>query len=724
MPTIKDIALRAGVSQGTVSNVFNGRGNVSVEKINLVRQAALELGYKADVKAKLLRQGITNNIAVLLPDIKVGYYAELYSRLQERLIPEGYTLNLYLTKDMPAIEKTVINSISDSKVDGVVSVTCLTNPEKYYTAENLGDAKLLFALRKPKMEAFYVGFDYRKAGREMAESVLSKGFRHIGIFTGPKEQSSEYDFYSGVIEVLDRENCTVIFLEAEYAQMKSRAFEFFEQPVRPDCILTSNLPLKEAVENAAYYSDYEEAVEIVAVQSETQNYGSKSGGYGLDYLKVGDKISDILLERKKAEGAKEYFIDSAGFGGVYSGVKDHESDTLNVLLLASPTTVALSRIAPLFTKKTGIHLKIMSFSYDEIYNALSDYGDTGIYDIVRLDMAWLPWFSERILLPLPDMAGMQNQIYQNILPELYDDYCYMKGTAYGVPLDPSVQLLFYRKDLFEDVRIKRGYYEKYRRELKVPENFRELNQIAEYFTAKYNTESQTEYGMTMVAGNASFAACEVLPRLMAYKDSFFNKDREFELNNPEMVRALDDYLNMARYCKDGNSQWWDSATNDFASGKAAMTIVFANYASQVIGSQSTKVAGKIGFAPIPEGKPLLGGGVLSVMKSCRKVKSAMEFLKWVSSDETAYMITMLGGVTANPKVYRNLEILERYPWMECVKESFGIGIGRKNLISREKFINERKVVNVLGMAVKNALAGGLDSQGALEFATKEIKKLL
>ena len=40
MPTIKDIAREAGVSHGTVSNVINGRGNVSVEKIQLVWQAA------------------------------------------------------------------------------------------------------------------------------------------------------------------------------------------------------------------------------------------------------------------------------------------------------------------------------------------------------------------------------------------------------------------------------------------------------------------------------------------------------------------------------------------------------------------------------------------------------------------------------------------------------------------------------------------------------------
>ena len=38
MPTIKDIAAKAGVSHGTVSNVLNKRGNVSAEKIQLVER--------------------------------------------------------------------------------------------------------------------------------------------------------------------------------------------------------------------------------------------------------------------------------------------------------------------------------------------------------------------------------------------------------------------------------------------------------------------------------------------------------------------------------------------------------------------------------------------------------------------------------------------------------------------------------------------------------------
>ena len=61
MPTIKDIAREAGVSHGTVSNVINGRGNVSVEKIRLVWQAAEKLGVGVptlrDIVSELMKPG-------------------------------------------------------------------------------------------------------------------------------------------------------------------------------------------------------------------------------------------------------------------------------------------------------------------------------------------------------------------------------------------------------------------------------------------------------------------------------------------------------------------------------------------------------------------------------------------------------------------------------------------------------------------------------------------
>ena len=74
MTTIKDIARAAGVAQGTVSNVLNGKGNVSSEKIRQVMDAAAALGYVPNERAKLLRKGRSNTLGVILPNIRSKQY--------------------------------------------------------------------------------------------------------------------------------------------------------------------------------------------------------------------------------------------------------------------------------------------------------------------------------------------------------------------------------------------------------------------------------------------------------------------------------------------------------------------------------------------------------------------------------------------------------------------------------------------------------------------------
>ena len=70
MATIKDIAKIAGVAQGTVSNVLNGRGNVSSDKIRRVLDACEQLGYIPNEQAKQLRQTRSRLIGVLLPNLR------------------------------------------------------------------------------------------------------------------------------------------------------------------------------------------------------------------------------------------------------------------------------------------------------------------------------------------------------------------------------------------------------------------------------------------------------------------------------------------------------------------------------------------------------------------------------------------------------------------------------------------------------------------------------
>ena len=125
MPTIKDIALAAGVSHATVSNVLNKKGNVSSEKIRLVEETARALGYRIDEQASLLRRGTTRTVAVILPDIRSARYCDLYVGILRKLEQCGYSARLFLTEDDPRRERHAVNSAIAAKACGILAVTCL-----------------------------------------------------------------------------------------------------------------------------------------------------------------------------------------------------------------------------------------------------------------------------------------------------------------------------------------------------------------------------------------------------------------------------------------------------------------------------------------------------------------------------------------------------------------------------------------------------------------------
>ena len=64
---IKDIALKAGVSVGTIDRVLHNRGEINENTRKKVLQMIDELGYKPNLLAKSLASKKVYRIAVLLP---------------------------------------------------------------------------------------------------------------------------------------------------------------------------------------------------------------------------------------------------------------------------------------------------------------------------------------------------------------------------------------------------------------------------------------------------------------------------------------------------------------------------------------------------------------------------------------------------------------------------------------------------------------------------------
>jgi LacI family transcriptional regulator, galactose operon repressor len=95
-PTIKDVALRAGVSIATVSRALNDKDDVSMETRERVREVARSVGYSADPTARSLVTQKTRVVGVVVGDnaghrdLSLVFFGKVLAAISRRLAQSSY----------------------------------------------------------------------------------------------------------------------------------------------------------------------------------------------------------------------------------------------------------------------------------------------------------------------------------------------------------------------------------------------------------------------------------------------------------------------------------------------------------------------------------------------------------------------------------------------------------------------------------------------------------
>jgi LacI family sucrose operon transcriptional repressor len=131
MPTIKDVALKAGVSVTTVSRVLNNRGYLSEELKKKVYDTMEELNYRPNELARSLSRSKSNIIGLIIPHVSHPFFGELTSHIEEHAYRNGYKLLLCNSQLDKHKEFEYIDMLRSSRVDGIIMSSHTLEVEAY-----------------------------------------------------------------------------------------------------------------------------------------------------------------------------------------------------------------------------------------------------------------------------------------------------------------------------------------------------------------------------------------------------------------------------------------------------------------------------------------------------------------------------------------------------------------------------------------------------------------
>jgi len=199
--SVKDVALRAGVSVGTVSNVLNRPDAVTERTREKVEQAMAELNFHRNASARQLRAGVSRTVGVIVMDVGNPYYTELARGIEDRLAAVDHTLILCSSDDDPLREERFLKLFAEQGVRGVL-VTPMSS-----TADRLGDLRRLgipSVLMDSSRNAQHpsVGVDHISGGRQAITHLLEQGHRRILYLAGPADLQQTRHRLRGAIEAI------------------------------------------------------------------------------------------------------------------------------------------------------------------------------------------------------------------------------------------------------------------------------------------------------------------------------------------------------------------------------------------------------------------------------------------------------------------------------------------------------------------------------------------
>lgn len=287
----------------------------------------------------------------------------------------------------------------------------------------------------------------------------------------------------------------------------------------------------------------------------------------------------------------------------------------------------------------------------------------------------------------------------------------IKKTLIGVPLYPEVQMLYYHKERFKEKGVK------------VPETFEEFVAAAEKMDDK-----NANFAGYVSRGDGIQAVYTLAPFVFGMGGRWLDENGRPDFTSDVFIKGLELYGSTLRKFgpKGIAGQGWAQNQVVFGMGNAAMNTDSSNFVSTYENPKKSKLAGKVGYAPILRGpagiRSTLISWCLSISSKSKHKEATWYFIQWLASKDMVARQAKMKIPVGRESVWKSKEYQSLMPkdWLTAFDKALPTAaVNQANPL----VVQVPETRDAIGKAIVAVIQGGNAKEAAMK-AQQDCLKIL
>lgn len=328
---------------------------------------------------------------------------------------------------------------------------------------------------------------------------------------------------------------------------------------------------------------------------------------------------------------------------------------IRVLCPIDPTFRTLKKLTPQLSELCGAQFEFINLPLDQLHSEILENRKLAKsrYDIIAVDLPWIGQLADKkVIMPLNDLLEVNDYRGLDFHATIWQaaQYC---GQQCGIPIQPTVELLFCRKDLLDDLG------------LGIPKTTDELLKAAKALHGARRGQSGivmnygrgTPVAHTFMQTMADFGSpvIDLSPSVDGFDTNTIHAKNYHPLIDTQAGRETAQFLlDLLPYAHPDSLQCdWDRRIDIFSRGKAAMTYGWSIRAARFEQDGTSATRGKVICAPHPSKNGLaqvspVGGFVLALPASLdpERTAAAWKAMEYLTRPELMKLYVQNGSLTS------------------------------------------------------------------------------